>query len=212
MTFRWSDPDRLRNWSATTADGFPLRSLLRYLKVDVYPAEIDGDLKLLDTVVTGDWVFRDGVSDERMVHALESIMQRTLRLRIAMTFRQVEREVIVARGRYRYSPLPGRADHQIEIYAKHIGDRRFGGGGGGTFPEFLKWVGEWIGRPIVNEVEAPPKVPISWHDNHRSPSNDEMRREDHDEALVLKNLQEQTGLTFTRERKPIRILFIERAK
>jgi hypothetical protein len=39
-----------------------------------------------------------------------------------------------------------------------------------------------------------------------------MRREDHDEALVLQHLQEQTGLTFARERKPIRILFIERAR
>jgi hypothetical protein len=39
-----------------------------------------------------------------------------------------------------------------------------------------------------------------------------MQREDHDEALVLQHLQEQTGLTFTREKKPIRVLFIERAK
>ena len=39
-----------------------------------------------------------------------------------------------------------------------------------------------------------------------------MNREDHDEALVLKHLSEQTELKFTREMKPIRVLFIERAK
>lgn len=71
---------------------------------------------------------------------------------------------------------------------------------------------DWIERPVVGELEAPPKEEIEWYYNARSPFTEQMRREDHDEALVLKHLQEQTGLTFTLERKTIRILFIERAK
>ena len=29
-------------------------------KPDIYGVEMDGDPKLLDTIVTGDWVYRDG--------------------------------------------------------------------------------------------------------------------------------------------------------
>jgi hypothetical protein len=72
-------------------------------------------------------------------------------------------------------------------------------------------VGQWIGRPIVNEVESPPKANVRWHYNERDPSTERTRRGDGDETLVLQHLHEQTGLTFAREKMPIRILFVERA-
>ena len=74
MVFRWRDPDQLENWGATTGNGFSLRELLRYLETEIYPVEIDGDLKLLDTQVTGDWVYREGIDDERKVHAIEVVI------------------------------------------------------------------------------------------------------------------------------------------
>jgi hypothetical protein len=37
------------------------------------------------------------------------------------------------------------------------------------------------------------------------------RRDDREGVLVLKHLEEQTGLTFTREKRSIRILFVQRA-
>jgi hypothetical protein len=64
---------------------------------------------------------------------------------------------------------------------------------------------------VVNEVEAPPTVVI-WHQHARRPSTEQTQREDHDETLVLQHLHEQTGLTFTREKKAIRALFVERPK
>src|SRR5262249_24222348 len=200
-------------WGATTGEGYSLRSLLRYLETDIYQVEIDGDRGLLDTIVTGDWVYRDGVEAERKVHALEVIIQRVLRLRISLTFRRVERDVVVARGAYHHTPLEGRTADVIEIYGKQVVPGGGGAGGRcGDFAKFLKWVGEWIGRPVVSEVEAPPKGQLTWYYNQRDPKPTEhTRREDHDEALVLQHLREQTGLTFTRERRPIRILFIERA-
>ena len=118
--------------------------------------------------------------------------------------------MVVVRGRYRYSPMPGRSNNEIEIYGESLDKRRASGGGGGKFPEFLKRVGVWIERPVVSEVEGPPKEGLGWRYN--SHFTEQERSKDHDEALVLQHLQEQTGLTFTRERKPIRILFIERAK
>jgi hypothetical protein len=214
MTFRWSDPDRLVRWAMTTSDaGYYLRDLPRYFEMGIYPAEIEGDPELLKQTVTGDWIYRVGVPDEQMVVALESILQRTLRMRITMKFREVDRDVVVVRGRYHYSPLAGRSKNQVEIYAKQVIPGGGGAGGGsGKFPEFLKWVGDWIERPVVSEVEAPPQGGIEWFYNARSPFTEQMRREDHDEAQVLRHLQEQTGLTFTREKKSIRVLFVERAK
>ena len=215
MTFRWSDPDHLQLWGSRFGDGegWTLRDLLRYLEQDIYSVEIDGDRSLLDTIVTGDWIYREGVDDVRMVHALEVIIQRVLRLRISLTFRQVERDVVVARGQYRHSPLKGRSKNEIEIYGKQVvPDGGGAGGGSGKFPKLLKWVGEWIERPVVSEVEAPPKEQFTWSYNARNPFTEQMQREDHDEVLVLQHLHEQTGLTFTRERKLIRILFIERPR
>ena len=122
----------------------------------------------------------------------------------------VARDVVVARGRYRYVPLPRRSKNQLDLYGKQFvnSDQEFSSTG--DFPKFLKSVAGFIGRPIVNEVETPPKEPISWFTHVRSPFTKQMHREDHDEALVLKHLHEQTELTFTREMKPIRILFVER--
>jgi len=215
MTFKWRDPDQLKSssWHLGGGSGWPLRDLTRYLEMGVWSTEIEGDPEVLKTEVSGDWIYRVGVPDERMAAALESILQRALRLRITVRFRQVLRDVVVVRGRYRHSPVAGRSKNEVEIYGKEIVPNGGGaGGGGGKFPDFLKWVGEWIERPVVSEVEAPPQENIEWFYNARSPSTQQMRREDHDEALVLKHLQEQTGLTFTREKKPIRVLFIERAK
>jgi hypothetical protein len=213
MTFRWKDPDRLRSWSMTTAEGFRLRDLPRYLQMDIYPTHIEGDPELLEATIPGDWIYREGAPLDQMVKALEARLQRTLRMRVALQFREVERDVVVVGGTYRYSPVANRSNNEVEIYGKQIVANGGGaGGGGGTFAEFLQWVGEWIERPVISEVEAPPTQSISWYYNQRSPFTDQTRREDHDEALVIQHLQEQTGLSFTRERKHIRILFVERPK
>jgi hypothetical protein len=202
LVFRWRDPDHLENWGM---GGYTVRSLPRFIEMGIYPPLIEGDAEILKTNLTGDWVFREGVPDERMVRALEPILQRALRMRITLTFRQAERDVVVARGRYHHSPLPQRPENLIEIYGKELVDDKLGGGTG-SLPMFLNWVSADIDRPIVNEVKDPPKEKISWYDNMPTPYPDG------DKALVLDHLQQQTGLAFTREKRPIRVLFVERPK
>jgi hypothetical protein len=214
MTFRWQDPDRLVNWSMTSADaGFRVRDLPRYLEMDIFPLEIEGQRDLRDLPVAGDWIYRVGTPVDRMVSALEIRLQRTLQKRIALRLRTVERDVVVVKGQYRPAPVPGRARDMVEIYAREIVPGGGGAGGGsGTYAEFLKWVGDWIERPVVSDVQPPPQNRFSWFYNARDRATEPMRKEDHDERLVLQHLQEQTGLAFTRERRPIRILFVERSK
>jgi hypothetical protein len=213
LVFRWRDPDQLDEWGGSTGEGFSLRELLPHIATEIHESEIDGDRDLLDAILTGDWVARDDVDVERKVHELEVIIQRELGLRISLTFRRVERDVVVARGAYRHIPLEGRPPNVIEIYGKDIVPGGGGAGGGsGEFAKFLKGVGHWIGRPVVSEVKHPPREPITWFYNQRKRSTEQTRREDRDEGMVLRHLQDQTGLKFTRERRPTRILFIERAK
>jgi hypothetical protein len=214
MVFRWHDPDRLTNLDGlflSADEGYSIRNLPQAIGIDVDPAEIEGDPELLKTAITGDWVAREGVPAERMVDSLESILQRSLRLRVKLTFRLVDRDVVVARGRFRYMPSPGRSRNEIDVYGKQL-VKDAAVPSTGEFPTFLKRVGGFIGRPVLNEVEAPPREPISWFTHFRSPFTERMKREDHDETLVLQHVHEQTGLTFTREMKPIRILFIVRPR
>jgi hypothetical protein len=46
----------------------------------------------------------------------------------------------------------------------------------------------------------------------RSPFTEQMRLEDHNEPSVLKHLTEQTGLTYSIERHPVRVLFVEKTE
>jgi hypothetical protein len=213
MAFGWRDPDQLKALTMMFggADGWAIRDLPDSMGMDIGPFEIEGDPDLLKMIVSGDWVVREGVPAEQLIPSLEAILQRAIRQRITLAFRRVERDVVVARGRYRHSPLPGHAEGRIEIYAREFDPNGEGPSGAGIFPSFLESVGEWIGRPIVNEVESPPKQ-VAWHHTERDPSTEQTRREDRDEAMVLKHLQEQTGLTFTREKRPMRILFVERPR
>jgi hypothetical protein len=209
MVFGWRDPDQLQVWATWFGEPWTIRDLPARLKMGINPLEVEGNAELIDAEVDGDWVVREGVSAERLIRPLDAVLQRALRKRITLALRRVERDVVVARGRYRPSPLPGHAEDEIEIFAHELVLR--GTGGSGNFSFFINSVAGWIGRPVLNEVESPPKAMLFWRYNRRHPSTEQSRREDHDEGLVLQHLQEQTGLTFIREKRPIRILFVEKA-
>ena len=213
MAFAWRDPDQLHVSSSLfgRSEGWTIRDLPRWLGMGLYSYEIEGDSELLKTEVGGDWIVREGIPAEELVQPLDAILQRAIRRRITLALRRVEREVVVARGRYRPSPLPGRAEGEIDVYAREPAQDDERGDGGGAFPSFLRGLAEWIRRPILNEVQSPPKGNIGWHYNQREASTERTRRGDGNGTLVLKHLEEQTGLTFAREKRPIRILFVERA-
>jgi Protein of unknown function (DUF3738) len=212
LVFGWRDPDQLQVWARMFGgtEGWSIHDLPRWMKMDIYPFEIEGEAELLNTEISGDWIVRESVPAEQLIRPLEAILQRVLRRRITLALRRVERDVVVARGRYHSSPLPGHGEDHVEIYGRKLSPN--GGGGSGGFAQFLKWVGDWIGRPIVNEVESPPTGIIGWHYNQSQPFAERTQLEDRDETLVLKHIQEQTGLTFGREKRPVRILFVEQPR
>jgi hypothetical protein len=225
MVFRWSD-GKLKNWGMTFGgsvdDGYSLSSALDAL-LDIKSQQIDGPRELLDSRLPGDLVIRDGADQAAVLKQLQDILQTELSLPVKLEFREVEREVYVARGEYELTPLAGQegkgkliltdetiTTDEIQIFGTQLVPNSGAGGGTGEFEEFLGWLGRWIGTPIVSEVDLKPTNQVSWHLHERSPSTDQTRSEDHDPILVLGNITLQTGLTFSLEKRPVRILFVER--
>jgi hypothetical protein len=224
IVFHWKD-GRLENWGMTLgfSDGYSVSGLLDAL-VQLKSQMVEGPADLLEKTIPGDWVIRQGLTSDQYVKELETLLQKVLSLPIQMEFREQERPVYVVRGKYHHTPLPGQPakeklrptdetiDAEIAIFGKQLVPNSGSGGGSGKYREFLDWLGCWISTPIISEAEAPPVGELSWHLHGRSPSTREMRDEDHDPALVLTNITAQTGLTFRRETRPVKILFVEPTK
>jgi uncharacterized protein (TIGR03435 family) len=225
MVFLWTD-GKLRNWGMTFGDsadpGYNLTGGLDSL-LDIKSQQIDGPSELLETRLAGDWVIREGADQAAVLKQLQDILQNEFLLPVKLEFREVEREVYVARGEYELTPLPGQEGQgklilndetittdEIQIFGTDLVPNSGAGGGTGEFEEFLSWLGRWIGTPIVSEVDLKPTNQVSWHLHERSPSTEQSRSKDHDPTLVLGNITLQTGLTFTLEKRPVRILFVEK--
>jgi uncharacterized protein (TIGR03067 family) len=217
--FHWKG-GRVQFGSATTPvnpdEGMPLAGLLGHLS---FPRqEVEGDDALLDTTITGDFVLRPGADPAKVAARLGGILRKDCNLAVALAIREVEREVVVARGKYRSKPLPGKDSNHIELYATELQRPEAGNGGGSAaFSKFLcADLGGFINRRLVNEVEGAPKH-VSFHYSFRSlmvkdpTTGVDTYAEDTDPEKVLKNVAAQTGLTFTTEKRNVPVLFVEKA-
>jgi hypothetical protein len=65
----------------------------------------------------------------------------------------------------------------------------------------------YVGRPVIaDDPDSLPSRPVSFsfrRDRSTDPG---------DEDAVIKKVAEQTGLTFTRERRDVRVLVVEKAE
>jgi hypothetical protein len=106
----------------------------------------------------------------------------------------------VAGGNVDAKPTDGPRD-LIAVYAgaRPTGLGKNEDGPTGGLDEFLRDVGNYIDRRIINDVATPPKRVLWWNQLQNpqgAPSAD----------LVLKHITEQTGLTFREERRKVRVL------
>jgi hypothetical protein len=226
MIFHWTE-GKLSGWGMTFGpsgtSGYTLSGLLDAL-TGFKEQSIDGTSERLNLVVPGDWVVRRGAREAEIIERLQTILQKELALPIRLVVREVPRDVYVARGDYKLTPLPNRSGQEvmnyenrslrtdeIEVFGKELALDSGGGGGTGSYAEFLNWVGNWIDTPIVSEASTVPTREISWNLHQRSPATSQMRAEDHDSTAVLANITKQTGLTFTKETRSVRVLYVEEA-
>jgi RNA polymerase sigma factor (sigma-70 family) len=190
------------------AGGIPIDRLLD-LAAGIPATRIEGLEKLIAAKPTGDFVFRDGAKPDQIVTQLETILKRECGLSVSFQFKDAEREVFVLEGKYEAKPLDGRQNDEIEIYAKHLVDRRLGDGGTtGTFEEFLARLERHVSVPVLaGKIEGLPKN-VRWHYNVREKGDANTRAEDTNAATVLDNIASQTGLTVKTEKQKVRVLVV----
>ena len=223
MLFHW-DKGRLQyrgmSLGSPPAEGRRLKYVLSAV-TGIETHEMEGSDELLNQTVSGDWVVRPTAPTAKILAELEAILRKEASIAIRLELRAVERSVYVAHGRYRLAPLPGQKAHgtlhltdktittdRVHIFGKAFVPNSGAGGGTGPFDEFLQRLGEWIGAPVVSEVNQGPTREISWHLHGRSPFTEKMRAEDHDAQLVLANITKQTNLKFRKEARPVKVLFV----
>jgi hypothetical protein len=211
MLFRWNKGELKHGSASFHESGMSLRTWLALL-AKLSPEETEGDGVLLGTDVRADFVVREGASAEKVVAALEKIARKEFRLPVKMAFQEVYRNVYVASGEYRFTPVKDRPRDHFEFYARDVGDPKVGGGGSGDFAELLKAAGEFTRKRVVaGEVKGAPKGRLSWHHNTPDgPFTADQWEAAHDPEGVLKHLAEQTGLTIKEESRKVRVLLVER--
>jgi hypothetical protein len=196
-------------WGPTVCS---LRNLLVH-RFELKAYEFDGPPGLLDLDLPGDWIVSADASREQLLNALAKIVQEDLGRAVRFELRQVERGVIVARGRYRFQPLSGTFDDRgVHVFGDKLDAVSRSGGGSGTFAEFLSRVGDRLQRRIMNETEGTENLTLSWF-YHRSSRIRTMDAADRELAVdkALAKLSQQTSLTLTKERRLVDVWFVSDA-
>ncbi len=210
LYLQWKDGTA--QWKGATvgggSGGMPIRNVLPMLDA-VSSQSIEGDEVLLDKMIPGDWVFDPKASSEKIVAALEPVLQKEWKIPVKLEFREVERDVCVVSGEWHFEPVSDDF-RDVQIYGTYLDRNSGSGGGSGNFEKLLKAVGSWINMPVINEVASPPSKGLSWRYHQPSPFTEKEAADAHDAGAVTENLTIQTGLRWRKEERKVRILFVER--
>jgi len=191
--------------------GFKQHSLQQVLNatLGINESELEAPKELLDLNLPGDWTIRDGISPETFLAALEPILFKATGHPIHFEKRMVERDAIVAQGRFMFEylqkPMPV---FPIQIYSVKT-NSRFLGNGVGNLQEFLKRIGERLNVCIVNEVQVNPKLPDQFQFEWTYHSDADFSRMGNRRSeltdKVLNNLAAQTELSFTHTNQAVEV-------
>jgi hypothetical protein len=215
---RWKDGE-FNEWGGTIMGGAPqaagLPTILK-MTAGVPRYLIEGKPELIATGAVGDWVYREGASPEAIVPRLSEVLTSQQKLPIKLTLRDVVRRAYVATGDYRYMPIADNARGRIILGGRPPKNAllNVGGGGSGDVDEFLKWLGNEVRFPILNEVANPPRR-VSWHIYSPDPKqrgiSDALPANEDAVKDALQIITEQTGLTFTGHIRKVRVVVVEPA-
>jgi hypothetical protein len=177
-------------------------------------SEIEGPgRELLDRKSRAEVVIRAGTTREQAVEPLARGLREQVRLPVRLTLRTERREVWVARGKVQGDPPPGsREDDPILIYGKEppppvSQQPRAVVMHGSGWDGLLDYLGVYLGRQVFADAPVSPPTNFVYYRLRRDRSADPA-----DEDAVIKKVAEQTGLTFTRERRDVRVLWVEKVE
>jgi hypothetical protein len=189
-------------WSVQ--DDVPLVSLLQPI-AGILPSEIEGDgTGLLDKHVQADFVIRKGAAKDKLLAQFAAILRRDFKVPVKLSYREVEREVFVARGTFPADKTLGSPEKPVLIYGKKPPAKDEGFWANGGLDGLLNQLGLYVGKRIINEVK-PGAVPVTY-----AFRGEDRHQEGAEVKAVLDRVAEQTGLTFKPEKRRVHVLFVER--
>ncbi len=203
------DGDQLKWASMEFGGGSKRRSLQEVLKGEVgfRDYELNAPAALLKLNLPGDWTIRKDTPREKLLKALEPVISKATGHKMHFVKQSVERDVTVAHGTMKGDFY---GDKHLQIYAeKNSGNS---GLGFGDPTNFLGDIGERLGTYMICEAQADNTAGFYFD---RYPDSDSTKMGNRREELtdkVLKNITDQTGLTFTHEKRFVDVWFITEEK
>ena len=200
--FHWDGELKAHSFSSSPSLWWVL-----YYVLDI--PEYDYNLpKELKVNLCGDWIVRADSPKDEQLRALEEIIYAELHRSIHFEKRKVEREVIVATGRYKFKPHPS-GEFPNHVYLTWDGTLGNPERTVDSLAEIFRYLERVIKMKIVDETESMENTPIRYKESQnlgRIPHEPELRSERL--SALLDNLARTTSLRFTVERQPAEIWFV----
>lgn len=192
--------------------------------------EVDYDKRALEQAVfmEGDLVVRKDAPLAKLLPDLQkAIGLCELDIHTAapvLTLKEEEHEVYVVSGKFELKPRSWREKNEVDVYADE--ERVVKGYNHKTNEDdltihtisyhssspatFLRTVGSFLNKRMVWDAEMASVPKFHWYlhalwDNNGTADE---RKADHDPDKVLKNVSEQTGLTFKKEKRKVTVLYV----
>ena len=209
MTFHWVG--KLRNWGMGFGRSRTLGSVLNGV-LGLRSYEYEGPEELLGLELAGDWIIQNEMPDDVKLAALADLVAAELGRRVTFEKRLVEREVIIATGRFTFHPPVGTyEDTSVHMYATETDpDEGSGGGTADSLSKFLEVLGNRVRVPVIDRTEPGEAMRVPYR-HHRSSSvyrvADEEKRAQK-LRVMLDHLTEQTELEFEVATEPVEVWFV----
>ena len=198
--------DRQSDCNMSTRDPLTFLGLSQAL-AGLRKYDFDGLGPLATLRMPGDWIRRQGTPGPQLLDGLAEILGSHFGRQVRFVPRTVERDVLVASGTVKIHSLPKEmGNDMVAVYADKRSNTNAAGFGmrAGPVSDFLGEVGELVGLKAINET-TPKNKQCFWH-YYVDPGtmlSQPMREK------VLKNISDQSGISFKVERRPVEIWFVE---
>jgi len=207
FVFHWDG--KLKRWGLMFGSPDLNSALSHVFRLKSY--EFEGPEELLSMELPGDWIIRDEVSQVVKLKALEQLLAGELGRNIRYEKRTVDREVIVATGRFQFQPLPEALnDSLIYMFSDIFDDRGGGGGTAESVSELLSAIGNQVGMPVIDKTQPSEEMRIPYHHHGSSYLRRIIDKTEKAQKLqmLLANLTKQTDLQFEVGLQPIEVWFV----
>ncbi|MGL6076889.1 MAG: sigma-70 family RNA polymerase sigma factor [Fimbriiglobus sp.] len=164
-------------------------------------------------LLSGDWVIRTEATSEARVKGLIKVLNEVCKVPVDMKLADLERDVMIASGEYKFSPRKWRKDGVwvclLEEDDAKLVNRATSQLGG--LDQFLRELGKFAHVKLVaGEVKFPPRS-LRWY--LVQPNRFRQAAVVHEDPLevILNRVTEQTGLTFKPAKRKVPVLTVKTA-